>query len=362
MSTLIYKKFLNEHAELGWQEVKTTEYIKKQLKDRPLKQGFNNTKVGLVYKVGNGKNAILLRADIDALKTAAGVRHTCGHTTHMAALIAAYRYAKRCKKDLNAAQKSIYFLFQPAEETFPSGGNAFVTECPSIINEISAAYAIHVRPLLALGLIGLQKGPLWARGDYMEIEVTGKMVHIKDNEKGIDALLAASHLIQKIKQLQANTPSIRIGIGVMEGGRQPNAVADYAILKGDIRLKSDDDQKIIKKKLESICNTVEKHTKARIKLSYFEGCPVVVNNPKLTEEIIRFLPQFKVVSEGMFSYGCEDFSHISQKVPSVIALIGTGDKYDLHQENCVISDQGTENAAAYFQSLIDMYCKKGIKS
>lgn len=352
---LDWKNWLNTHAELGWQEIQTTDYIAKQLHAKPIKRGFGGGSTGLVYKIGNGTKSILLRADIDGLKTAHGIAHSCGHSTHMASLMGVVDDTIALENELTKQDKSIYFLFQPAEETFPSGGATFVAECPDIMRQITAAYAIHVRPLMQLGYIGLQPGSLWARGDYMEIEVVGKMVHIKNNEKGIDALHAASLLIQKIRQIQKKHSSIRIGIGVMEGGRQPNTVADHALLKGDIRLKKDSQQQDIKNLLLQVCKEVEKLTHTQVKLNYYTGCPVVYNDAKLTREISQHVNDMTLVSKGLFSFGCEDFSYISQKVPSVIALIGTGDAYDLHEENCTISDKGTINAYHYFKTVVSSF-------
>lgn len=361
MKTILnYKSHLNSIAELGWQENKTTDYIVKHLEATPLKRGFGKGNTGLLYKIGNGSNAILMRADIDALKTTNGIKHICGHSTHTASLMEGFHYTKTLEKILNSQCKSIYFLFQPAEETFPSGGQTFVNECPEIVKEIKSAYAIHVRPHMQLGTIGLQQGPLWAQGDYMEIEVKGKMVHIKNNLDAIDAIYASSLIVEGIKKIQRSYKSIRIGIGVISGGRQTNTVADYAILKGDIRLPNTRIKIIIKEKIKELIKLTEQKTKTSITLHYFDGTPPVINNSHTTSQIVRYFQtrsdfSFKLQTSGLFSYGCEDFAYISEKVPSTIALIGTGDMYDLHEENCIISDQGTINAYLYFKTLVDWF-------
>ena len=358
MNIINFKNSLNALAELGWHEINTTNYIVHKLKDSPIKRGFMKGNTGLLYKVGAGSEGILLRADIDALKNSKGVAHTCGHSTHMASLMGAHFYAKQREKELIANNKSIYFLFQPAEETFPSGAQAFTHECSALLKHISSAYSLHVRPLMKLGTVGLQPYLLWARGDYMEIEIHGKMVHIKNNLKGKDALFASALLIQGMSDIQKKYRSIRIGIGVASGGRQANTVADYAILKGDIRLPNDEWQPILKTYLASLVHKVEKKTRCSITLKYFDGIPSLINNERITKNISHFLKkntQFKIKSKGLFSYGCEDFAYISHRVPSVVALIGTGDMYDLHEENCTISDSGTINAYLYFKSLIDQY-------
>lgn len=352
---ITYKNQLNRIAELGWQEIKTTAYIAEQLKAQPLKRGFAKTNSGLLYKIGMGKRSILLRADIDGLKTAHGIAHSCGHSTHMASLMGAFLEAQKWEDELTRQNKALYFLFQPAEETFPSGAVTFTKECSDIVKTLTAAFTIHVRPLMELGHIGLQVGPVWARGDYMEITVTGKMTHIKNNDKGVDALYGASLLVQKIHALQKRYPSIRIGVGVMEAGRQANTVADLAILKGDIRLKNDSQQHMIKKRLFEACSEVERITGTHIALSYFDGYPCVYNDRELTKTVKRSISGtlgLKIITKGLFSYGCEDFAYIASKMPSVTAFIGTGDKHDIHEELCTISDQGTMNAYHYFKAVV----------
>lgn len=356
-NVLNFKNYLNQNAELGWQEVKTTEFIARALKIDPIKKGFSGKKTGLLYKLGNGKNAILIRADIDALKTNRGIRHICGHSSNSAALMGAFLYSLDKVEKFNSNNKSIYFLFQPAEETYPSGAKAFIKECKDIIPQIKYAFAAHSKPLKPLNYIGLKKGALWARGDYMEVEIFGKMVHIKNTPIGIDALEAASHFILFIKSLQKRYQvKLRINIGVINGGLQANTVADYALLKGDIRLIYDKDQKLVKNLLDKKINEIEKIFKVKIKLHYFSGYPALHNNSALTKMIVNHIKRnssFQVgLDESLFSFGCEDFSFIADKIPSIYALVGTGDKFDVHEEKCTISDKGTLKLFEYYMNII----------
>ncbi len=357
---LKYKTDLNAIAELGWQEKKTTKYIAQKLKDRPLVKGFGRQKVGLMFKIGRGERSILLRADIDALKTQDGPRHICGHSTHTAALMAVYHDARRKEHELIRANRSVYFLFQPAEETWPSGAMTVLDECPDLIDRVDFAFAAHVRPLMPQGTIGLANGQVMARGDYMEVEISGRMVHVKEALKGVDALEAASYLVLAVKELlRANRDRLRINFGVLEGGLQANAVADRAILKGDIRLRDEAGQAEVKKLMERIIRRTEEKTNARIKMRYYSGVPVLENDQALAGDIARYLARHhgaKVIrSSALFSYGCEDFSFISSRIPSVYALVGTGDKYDIHQEKCTISDRGTMNVYQYFSGILDWW-------
>ncbi|MCL4374242.1 M20 family metallopeptidase [Patescibacteria group bacterium] len=357
-----WKTRLNQIAELGWQENRTTHYIKQQLKDAPLIDGFNPGHTGLLYKLGKGNRAILLRADIDALRTRSGVAHICGHSSHTAALMSAYLFAQKQSDRLRTANKSIYFLFQPCEEGFPSGARAFLDQARSHLHEIKYAFATHVRPLMPPGQIGLVTGPVFARGDYFEIAVRGTQVHVKNAPEGIDAIETASHLVLEIKKIQKRYLNrLRINVGVINGGRQANTVADLADLKGDIRLCRDADQTMIKNRLKTIISALEKRYRATIDLRYFSGYPVLTNERALVKKIVasvNFSGKKIVTRPDLFSFGCEDFSFISARFPSLFALVGTGDRHDLHEDDCVISDRGTETARLFFQQIISWWLTK----
>lgn len=360
---LQYKTHLDTCAEIGWQEKQTTQYIKQCFpRIKPILDGFGESKTGLLYKIGGGKQAILFRADIDALQTQFGPRHTCGHSSHTAALMETMHEIFAYEERLTKNNKAIYILFQPAEETYPSGAKAFLDSSTEYIKQIRFAFAAHVRPLLPLATVGLKTGPLWARGDYMEIEITGKMVHIKDAPQGNDAIEAGANIILLVKNLQKTyNDSIRINIGVMQGGLQANTVADKAFLKGDIRLKEDTMQKEIRDFLQKEIKNIATATNTSITFTYFDGYPVVMNNDVLTKSItthFRKTNTWKIKSdESLFTFGCEDFCFIAEKIPSVMALIGTGDSHDIHELACTISDEGTERIYMYFSSIARWWLK-----
>ena len=41
-----------------------------------------------------------------------------------------------------------------------------------------------------------------------------------------------------------------------------------------------------------------------------------------------------------------------------MALIGTGDKYDIHEAKCTISDKGTEAVYQYFSEITNWWLSK----
>jgi amidohydrolase len=358
-SSLTFKEKLNKIAEIGWQEKQTTSFIRKALKVDPLVAGFGKEKVGLLYRLGHGKKTILLRADIDALKNGEKVDHICGHSTHTAALMSTFLNTQKYTQELNRQNKAIYFLFQPAEETFPSGAKAVLKEYFNSSQLPSFAFAAHVRPLEKKNVIYLQAGAIMAGGDYLEVEFVGEKKHVKNCLDSKDAIYGASYFVNLAKKFQSENRELRFNFGVIAGGEQANAVAPFAIIKGDIRIKNSKDYLRVKKFLWEAKRLTETQTKVKVKLNYYTGYPLLANNSLLTKKITEYFDKeqsFEMVNkDGAFSYGCEDFAFFAQKVPSVYALIGTGDKNDIHTTNCMVSDAGTLSVEKYFLGVVDWF-------
>ncbi len=353
-----YRCQIDKVAETGWRELKTTKFIRDILEDKPLYDGFGSQKVGLVYRVGTGSKKILLRADIDALQTSTGVAHICGHSTHAGALMSVYERCRARLSLINEKDLSVYFVFQPAEETFPSGASAIVKKMQSDNLTFDAIYSAHVRPLMRLGFLGLQSGAVWARGDYFEVECHGVQRHIKDSDKGQDAIFAAAKVTEAIKSFHnKHIENVRWSVGTITGGRQPNTVADYAKLTGDVRMRDDSMRGQIQNYLAFQAREISNKTNCRVESQYYDGYPSVSNDEQLTARLTTYVDareDFQIATEDMFSYGCEDFGFYSALGPICMAFVGTGDRYDIHEDKCTISPGGTAAVAKYFCMVIDM--------
>nr|NIW97202.1 M20/M25/M40 family metallo-hydrolase [Phycisphaerae bacterium] len=127
-----FREDLHRFPELSWQEFQTTEKIIEMLTKHDIHNFSRPLDTGLVVDMEFDKNApyLLLRADIDALPIQdekavpyrsrnTGVCHACAHDAHTATMIGVACLVK--KLDLNLPY-NLRFVFQPAEETIPSGG------------------------------------------------------------------------------------------------------------------------------------------------------------------------------------------------------------------------------------------------
>ena len=324
-----FKRDLDKLAELSWHEEKTKNYIIKNLG----KDFCWTKKTAVIYKLGRGV-PVLFRAELDALPVRGGVKHVCGHSTHLTALMAAYLYLR----EHPIKNFAIYFVFQPSEESYPSGAD-FISKNFGEIKKCRAAFAFHVVPDFAAGEL---VGATLASGDYFEIKVRGRSVHIKDKNTAAarDALLTASGLIQKINS-QKRSEWV-INVGTIKGGEAPNKIAGAAMLAGDIRALTEAGRRGAYQWLRAICAKIKKAGDAKVKLYYYKGYPVLKNDPKLFLKIKNI---FKIKTE-IKSFGTEDFS--LYPVPKIFLHVGTGGKIKLHADNFSVSAAVTQKIFGYW--------------
>ena len=355
-----YKNYLNKHAEIGWEEIQTTAYIKKQLHCDSIIEGIGDNRVGHITSVGNGSKKIFLRADIDALPTDSTPKHLCGHSTHTASLMGAYWWLKNNEKLLIDQDKEVVFVFQPAEETFPSGAKTLLEHYPLIFALCSYGFGVHVDPTIPLHTIRLLPHEACGAGDYLEIEVQGKQYHVKNTHKAIDAIEGAALVIQAVRAFQKEFPTfsetVVFNLNTIEGGTAPNITAEYVKMTGDIRWIHTKDQKKIKAFFNKLPQVIKQQFKGTIKVNYYDGYPPVLNNPTLTQSIHSFLhensPKIKIVNKSTPTLGIEDFSFYTHHVPCLYADIGMGGEYDLHEEGFTVNDNATFEVYEYWKMVL----------
>lgn len=322
-------KQLEERSEVAWQEIKTQLYI-----ESLLGHPYWKKETALIYKLGTGP-AVFFRSELDALGTSTGPKHVCGHSSHVAALVMAY--LTLMEKPLN---KTIYFLFQPSEESYPSGAKFIAESFPELLT-CKAGFAFHVHPSKILGEI---VDVAMAGADYFEIIIKTQATHIKNKytDNNHDALRIAARLITL---LNGHTdPHVIINIGTCTGGSVPNAIAGEVKLTGDIRARNDEAFEIGRKFLKE---TVAKEPDAV--LSLFPGYPPLVNDPAVVAKVKNILP----VKEKEVTFGTEDFSFYP--IPKAFFHIGTGEKTELHNPHFSVPEKLTEIIFNHWLTLADEF-------
>lgn len=363
------RRQLHANPELGYQEHETAELICRELDKLGIPYQKNIAKTGVVatLKKGNGPG-IVLRADMDALpilentelsfkstkQTKTGnhdtpLMHACGHDVHVTMLLG----AAALLKDTDY-QGTVKFIFQPSEEgTYDdpekkSGGQRMVEA--GVLDDVKAALALHVHPLLPVGKVAYKLGQALACANFFKIEITGRMAHAAvAPHLGVDAILVSSHIIQAVssiahKYIPPHEPTV-ISFTKINGGIAPNVIADKVVLEGTVRALDLSTFNTVLSRIEKIIQAAMLSFDADIKISYDLNYPSLLNDKTIHDTVSAplesvFGKQNIIPVEAIL--GSEDFAFYSRKVPSMFYFLGAQDTaektYFLHDSRVVFNE------------------------
>lgn len=378
------RRYLHMHPETEFDTKDTIAYVTKEL----TAMGYDPKPCGKagITALAGGKKAgrvFMLRADMDALPLTeeadvafpsqnTGKMHACGHDMHTAMLLGA---ARLLKEHENEIQGTIKLMFQSAEEIFEGSNDmiqAGVLENPAV----DAALMIHVAPGMPMpaGTAIVCDGGVSAPGcDFFTIHVKGKGCHGSMPNNGVDPVNAAAHIVTALQEIHARELSLMdeavLTIGSIHGGSAPNIIPDMVELTGTIRTYDEEVREFIKSRLTEISQGIAASFKAEATVSFGSGCPCLFNNPELADCTLGYLKE--LLGQGAFSVsqlnamsgtqkppkstGSEDFSYISQKVPSIMLALAAGNPqqgYQYPQHNAKVK---FDEAALAYGSAIYSY-------
>ena len=331
----------------------TLAFVKKELADMGL-QPVDCGRAGVVALVGGKRpgKVFLLRADMDALPireeadvdfaSQNGRMHACGHDLHTAMLLGAARLLKAHENEIDGTVK---LMFQPSEETFE--GSSDMIQAGLLENpKVDAALMIHVMaamPFQPGTVIVSAPGVSAPAADYFEIKVQGKGCHGSMPNTGIDPLSAAAHILLSLQEIHARELAMGeravLTIGTLHAGTAANAIPDTAVMGGSLRTFDEETRSFIKQRLTEITQGVAGTFRAEASVTFGSGCPTLVNDKDLSlccegyvKELLGKQRAFSVAElnamsgggTGSKTAGSEDFAYVSQKVPSVMLALASG--------------------------------------
>ncbi len=347
------RRHIHKHPELSFKEYKTSEFICSILDKHKITYTKNIVETGIIAIIeGNNPTTktILLRADLDALPIEeennvnyksinAGIMHACGHDVHSASIIGAAIILNKLKHTFNG---TIKIMFQPGEEVLP-GGASLMIEAGVLQNpRVDLAVAQHVFPSMEVGKVGFRSGMYMASTDELHITINGKGGHAAMPAEYINPLNAASAIIQEIekefpfyfdedgvsKNSHNHIPTV-VAFGKIEGKGATNIIPASVYLAGTFRTMDETWRAEVKEKIKSIILSVCEKYKATADINIENGYPFLVNDIELTARCkalaIDYLGK-ENVEDLPLRMTAEDFSYITQKVPSCFYRLGTGNK------------------------------------
>lgn len=335
------RRYIHQHPELSFKEVKTTELIAKELEECGIEVITWSGKTGVlgILKGAHPGKTLALRSDIDALPLTEqsgldfhslndGVAHCCGHDIHMSVLLGTARVLSKMKDHIHGTVK---FFFQPAEE-FLGGSKDFVARGVMENPKVDAIFALHCWPDIPEGTIGVRAGSFMASSDSVDIKIIGKAGHAAHPHRSIDPIVAAAAVVQGIQTIVSREtapidPTV-ISFGSIHGGTARNIIAANVELQGTVRTASNSVREHIPEMLERIANNIASAYRCRAEVDFQKGIPAVINNETLTARVAcvgsEVLGKDKVIQLSAISMGSEDFSVYMQQAPGCVFRLGTG--------------------------------------
>lgn len=359
------RRFLHQHPELSFKEVKTAQYIKEFYEKLGIEVRGNVGGHGVVAKVYGNKpgKTVALRADFDALpiqdekdvpykSLVPGVMHACGHDGHTATLLILAKALHEMRDELEGTYVMIH---QHAEEFAPGGAISMIED--GCLDGVDVIFGTHLWASEQTGSIQYRVGPIMAAADRFEVTIQGKGGHGAQPHKTKDAIVTASQLVVNLQQIVSRkvnpVDSAVVSVGSFVAENAFNVIADKVKLGGTVRTFKEDVRTAIEEEIERIVKGTCYTSDSQFDYLFARGYPAVVNHQEETEFLIRCandINEVTVVEESELQMGGEDFAYYLQHVKGTFFFTGarpenTDENYPHHHPKFDIDEKAMLIAA-----------------
>lgn len=339
------RRDLHQNPELSGKEQRTSKIIAEYLLNLGLEVKTNIAGygvIGILKGSEEGKN-IAWRADMDAIASNfpedvsfhsknKGIQHGCGHDIHMAIGLGIAEVLSKHKASIKG---TIYFIFQPEEETFVGASNMVNSTFFSDIS-IDEIYAAHVTAF-PTGKISVKANEQFAYQKRIQIQFSNEFS--EDNAKALYSKIRT----KTQERINESFPwEISKAFDTIIGLTNPNTMFNnYLFLEENYELEKVNNQLNIKSyayctnkkasqqiltQIEKTINTSE-YKEQFISIDYIQENPTVLNDQYLVENAINTLTTIYgnhsiTINYGQIPYFNDDFIYFQKKIPGVYFLLG----------------------------------------
>ncbi len=376
------RRAIHAEPELGLETPLTLAKVEAELADLPLewRHGTSATGAVAVLKGGQPGRSVLLRGDMDALpmdehtgldfaSRIPGRMHACGHDTHTAMLAGAARLLAARREELAG---EVRFMFQPGEEGFHGARHMIEDGLLEPLPE--AAFALHVMPNAAHGIIAGRSGAMLAAADQFALHVTGKGGHASMPHDTHDPVPAAAAIVLALQAMVTRrfdaAEATVVTVTRLDAGTAHNIIPDTARLSGTIRTLSPDRRAAIRKAIEETAMHTARAHGCEARAEFIDGFPPTINDARaiaLAEAIARAMGG----EHGWYPMagpimGAEDFSYVLEKVPGAMLFLGVAHEgadwkncCSIHSSRMMVDESVLPKGAAFLAACAERFLERG---
>jgi hippurate hydrolase len=336
------RRAIHAEPELGLHTPLTMAKVRAALADLPLEWREGPSTTGAVATLrgsaapADGGPRVLLRGDMDALpmeektglefaSTIAGRMHACGHDTHTAMLAGAARLLADQRESLAG---TVDFMFQPGEEGYH--GARFMLDDGLIDPLPDAAFALHIMPNAAFGVLAGRPGPLLAAADQFTITVKGRGGHASMPHDCVDPVPAVAGIVSALQAMVTRrfnaASAVVVTVTQIHTGTAHNIIPDDAMIAGTIRTLSPEHREKAHRLVVETAADIARGYGVEAECEIKHGFPVTLCDPRavtLGAKVARALggeAGWRDLANPIM--GAEDFSYVLEKVPGAMFFLG----------------------------------------
>lgn len=356
---------LHQHPELSNEEVWTKQHLINFIKaNTKLEVIDKGTWFYAAYRVGEGKKNLAFRADYDALpmdevidlpygSLFPGKSHKCGHDGH-ASTLAGFAL----EIDQKGADKNIFFLFQPAEETADGAIQCVDLIKEEKIDEIFGYHNMSGQPFKSVAVID---GTAHFASKGMTMKMKGTPAHASQPEYGINPSFTIANIINKIPEITIadkyqGTVFCTV-IFVLIGDKNFGISASEGELRLTIRALHEVDLDRLQKNLENFAEAQAKGNALSINFSYTDEFPETFNHKESCDKIrqVAAIKSIQLIEMEEAVRGSEDYGHYTKLTKGSYFYIGNGEDYPLpHTYEYDFRDELIETGVELFKGLVEL--------
>lgn len=365
---------IHQNPELSTHEVNTAKYVAQLLKKMGLEVHEHVGRNGIegvvgVLRHGDGNKKIGIRADMDALPIQEinhlpykskhdGISHLCGHDGHTAMALGAAKYLAETK-NFNG---TVYFYFQPAEETM-QGGPSMIDDGLFVKFKPDRVYAMHNIPGLPKGVLHFHDGETMSAVDNWEIRLIGRGCHGSMPELSIDPVVAGASLVMALQTIVSRNLSPWsngvVTIGSFQAGNSGNVIPDEAVLKLSMRNMQSEGRTQVLQRIREITAAQAQCFDCQFEIKEGQPGTVLINSHEETafaaKVACKYFGEENVVYPCKPMMSSEDFAFMLQQTPGSYIMIGNGDTPMVHNPQYIFDQEILPVGATLWVALCEEY-------